>query len=271
MSYASTIGNRSIADAIIAQVNGPKKVHTLIVSDVHLGSRVSRCTDLLELLRGYQINQHKYLFDRLILLGDIFDGLNFKRLKKHAWELVGLLRQITDEESNAEVVWILGNHDMHWAELMEHMVGINVYREYNWTVAGRRFMAMHGDRFDKWVMKYPALATIPCWIYEVIQHLDGHQQRFSRFVKEKSKVWLRINEEVARGMINYVRRRHNKVNAIFCGHTHLAEETYYEEDDVWYYNTGCWTGKQSPTYATISHSGEVLINEYSTVSIPNFI
>ena len=53
------------------------KIHidTIIVSDIHLGSEVSRPSQVIDMLQSYK-------FNRLILLGDIFDDLNFRRLKK---------------------------------------------------------------------------------------------------------------------------------------------------------------------------------------------
>ena len=48
---------------------------TIILSDLHLGSEVSRAGDALRLLK-------QCCFERLILLGDIFCDLNFGRLKR---------------------------------------------------------------------------------------------------------------------------------------------------------------------------------------------
>jgi UDP-2,3-diacylglucosamine pyrophosphatase LpxH len=246
------------------EVEAPR-VETMLVSDVHLGSKVSRARDLLRLLKAYRIGKYEWRFRKLVLLGDIFDDLNFKRLSKHAWKLVGFLREITDKKSNAEVIWVLGNHDELLTQLMSHLVGVTVYEEYEWECAGKRFLAMHGQQFDKWVVKYPRLAKVPCWMYEAIQQLDGPRQRISRYVKEKSKVWLRINEEVATGIINYARQREYKIHGTFCGHTHMAETLYFEKQDVWYYNTGCWTGKQAPNFITISPDAEVRLHEYVEV------
>jgi len=53
--------------------NKKNKTHTLIISDFHLGSKVSRSKEAAELLN----NLH---FKKLILLGDIFEDLNFNRL-----------------------------------------------------------------------------------------------------------------------------------------------------------------------------------------------
>lgn len=52
---------------------------TVIVADLHLGSEVSRAAEALEFLQRTD-------FRRLILLGDIFAVLNFRRLTKEHWK-----------------------------------------------------------------------------------------------------------------------------------------------------------------------------------------
>ncbi len=54
---------------------GKASYDVVILSDLHLGSEISRAHEALELLRSLS-------FHRLILLGDIFCDLNFSRLKK---------------------------------------------------------------------------------------------------------------------------------------------------------------------------------------------
>ncbi len=51
---------------------------TLILSDLHLGSEVSRAEDAIRMLKELS-------FRRLILLGDIFSDLDFRRLTKAHW------------------------------------------------------------------------------------------------------------------------------------------------------------------------------------------
>jgi UDP-2,3-diacylglucosamine pyrophosphatase LpxH len=241
---------------------------TLIVSDVHMGSKVTRARELFELLKRFQISDHCYWFDRLILLGDIFDDMNFRRLRKYEWKLLGLFRKMTDEESQVEVAWVRGNHDVELTDLMTHMVGTPIYEEYRWRVAGKNFLAMHGDQFDKWIVNYPILSSIPNYIYDLIQKLDGPQHHLSRYLKDRSKKWLHINDAVARGIIQYARSRQLPVDAVFCGHTHVADAIHFEADRVWYYNTGCWTGSHAPTYAVIDTQGEVGLYEYSLDALP---
>ena len=77
------------------------KIDTLILSDIHLGSFSTRCKEVLEVLR-------KYEYKKLILNGDILDGLHFHRLNTAHWEILSKFRKLT---ATCEVVWVHGNHD----------------------------------------------------------------------------------------------------------------------------------------------------------------
>ena len=81
-----------------------KETETLLISDIHLGSDLSRPDALLATLK-------QYTFRRLILLGDILDDMNFHRLPANHWELLAYLRTLCEPERNIEVVWVEGNHD----------------------------------------------------------------------------------------------------------------------------------------------------------------
>ena len=71
------------------------KTHTLIISDFHLGSKVSCSEDLINFLKSYR-------FKKLILLGDIFESLNFRKLTRYDWELLSLLGSIS---RGSKVTW----------------------------------------------------------------------------------------------------------------------------------------------------------------------
>ncbi|HET7440833.1 MAG TPA: hypothetical protein VFJ47_05970 [Terriglobales bacterium] len=62
--------------------------------------------------------------------------------------------------------------------------------------------------------------------------------------------------KVARGAFSHAKARN--VQRVFCGHTH--EPLRMKEDDIEYFNTGCWT-QPRPTYVTIDQEG-VEIREY---------
>src|SRR3989441_10262657 len=96
---------------------------TLILSDLHLGSDMSRADEARRMLRQRR-------FRRLILLGDIFSDLNFGRLTKQHWRFLSYIRKLSNPKRQVEVVWVEGNHDHGLTDVMSHLVGIKVYQEY---------------------------------------------------------------------------------------------------------------------------------------------
>lgn len=219
---------------------------TLIISDVHLGSEVCRAKELVETLKSWRYN-------RLILLGDIFDDLNFKRLRKSHWKFLSHLRKVS---KRADVVWIKGNHDAQFFEFIASLMGVEPRDEFQFAAGGKPMLCVHGDRFDRILNEQPLLSLVAGKIYQFIQVLDGRRQRVSRFIKRTSKGWLKVSQKVADSALDYAQRR--GMQAIFCGHTHKS--MMYERDGMVYYNTGCWTDIPA-TYATVDFDGKVVLHE----------
>ena len=121
---------------------------TLILSDLHLGSEISRAEQATRMLRENR-------FRRLILLGDIFSDLNFGRLTKPHWKFLGYIRKLSNPKRGIEVVWVEGNHDRGLSNIMSHLVGVKVYEEYEWEFDGRRHLAVTGTSLT-------ALPSITC-------------------------------------------------------------------------------------------------------------
>ena len=88
-----------------------RTVDTVIVSDIHLGSEMSRARDALDLLRSLD-------YKRLILLGDIFSDLNFSRLTRDHWKFLSCIRKLSNPKRKIEVVWVEGNHDHGLSNVM---------------------------------------------------------------------------------------------------------------------------------------------------------
>ena len=215
-----------------------KKINTLIISDIHLGTEVSRAGRVMEV-----INRHK--FKKLILLGDIFDDLDFENLPDHHWNLISLFHKVSQK---AEVIWVEGNHDKGLSKVMAAMFGIQVYKTYTWTYHYKKCLAIHGHQFDRFLINEPILSFIASWIYLFIQRHDFKDFRMSRWIKKRSKGWLRISKKVAKSAILYGRMR--GADNVFCGHTHRT--THLKRKNIDYYNSGCWTQLPS-TYITMSH------------------
>jgi UDP-2,3-diacylglucosamine pyrophosphatase LpxH len=224
---------------------------TLIISDVHLGSEVSRAGDALDLLKNSS-------FRRLILLGDMFCDLNFRRLKKEHRHFLSYIRKLSNPKRGVEVVWVEGNHDQGLSTLMSHLVGIPVYQRYAWSYEGLRHVAVHGHQFDGFGINNILLNRFGTFFYLQIQKLDHKSKAFARYLDRLNTRWLRLSDKVAYGAMGLARQV--KADRVFCGHTHVA--TAMEKDGISYYNTGSWTASPC-TYITIDEEG-VHIHEHQS-------
>jgi UDP-2,3-diacylglucosamine pyrophosphatase LpxH len=225
---------------------------TLILSDVHLGSEVSRAREATELLESTK-------FRRLVLLGDIFSDLNFRRLTSDHWKFLSRIRKLSNPKRKVEVVWVEGNHDQGLSQIMSHLVGVPVYQRYVWDYEGKRHLAVHGHQFDPFCAKNEFLGRLGERIFYELQKLDGDRKRLSRFIDRVNTRWLRMESRVAEGAFLYALA--GRVDRIFCGHTHVA--THQNRHGVDYYNSGSWIDA-NPTYLTVGEQG-VEIREYDGV------
>jgi UDP-2,3-diacylglucosamine pyrophosphatase LpxH len=222
---------------------------TLILSDLHLGSECSRAREATRLLK-------KSRFRRLILLGDIFANLDFRRLSKEQWKFLGQIRKLSNPKRNIEVVWVEGNHDEGLTDIMSHLVGVRVYQEYRWNYAGVKHLAIHGHQFDRFVVNSLKLNHFWTVIYLKLQKFDLKGKPVARFIDRLNTRWLRMSANVASGALLHAQVR--GAERIFCGHTHEALQQ--SRDGIEYYNAGGWIDSRQ-TYITIGPEG-VRIHEY---------
>jgi UDP-2,3-diacylglucosamine pyrophosphatase LpxH len=222
---------------------------TLILSDLHLGSEISRAEQATRMLRENR-------FRRLILLGDIFSDLNFGRLTKPHWKFLSYIRKLSNPKRGIEVVWVEGNHDRGLTDVMSHLVGVKVYEQYEWEFEGRRHLAIHGHQFDRFAINNLLLSKVGTLLHLQLQKLDFKGKAFSRFLDRANARWLRLSAKVASGAILHARMHH--ADRVFCGHTHQAQSC--EREGVAYFNSGSWTDFP-PTYLTIDSEG-VRVHEY---------
>ncbi len=223
---------------------------TLILSDLHLGADMSHAREALRVLRETR-------YRRLILLGDIFADLNFGRLKKEHWKFLGFIRKLSNPKRHVEVVWVEGNHDHGLTEIMSHLVGVQVYQEYQWNYRGLRHIAVHGHQFDSFVVKNVRLNYwFGTLLYLQLQKWDTKTKALTRFLDRLGTSWQRLSEKVADGALAHA--KHHDAARIFCGHTHAALHRHLDGCD--YYNCGAWIDERL-TYITVGEEG-VQIHEY---------
>lgn len=217
---------------------------TVVVSDIHLGSQVSRRVELLDAIKKW------YPFRRLVILGDLFENLDFSRLNQTDFEVLDVLKELS-HRPDVEVDWIEGNHDECAHSLIERLIGCNTHDEMVLDLYDKGYLLMHGHQFDQFLQKHPKIGLIAGNIYNAVQVREGQQRRLSRWLKKKSKKWLKVCQKVERLAINHAESY--GVDFILCGHTHYFDaELSSPHAPIRYINTGCWTDNPC-TLTTICH------------------
>lgn len=221
-------------------------VDAIVISDLHLGSdncEAERLVHFLETIRSGERPAR-----RLILNGDVFDSIDFRRLKRRHWKVLSLIRKMSDE---IEIVWINGNHDGP-SDIVSHLLGVAVEDEFIVESGGRRFLFLHGHRFDKFIERHRITTWLADRIYRLLQKLDP-SHGFARWAKRSSKIFLRCAAKIETESREYARSR--GCDAVCCGHTHVPAEK--RDGEVPYFNSGCWTEK--PCHYLIVENGSVSV------------
>ena len=224
---------------------------TMLVSDIHLGSDISRVKILIPKIEDRLKNG---TIKRLVLLGDIFQDINFTRLKKHHWNFLSLLRKYSDE---IEIVWVYGNHDFQLVDVMSHLVGLKVYEKFIWTENDKTYCAIHGHQFDKSLSNFFKIKNHIIEIYLKIQKVKILNSIICRFVQYSENNSKKLKYDVRNGAIKFAKQEN--CNYIFCGHTHYME--HHIEDNIEYYNTGCWVNN---TGTIIIQNDKISVNQFDT-------
>jgi UDP-2,3-diacylglucosamine pyrophosphatase LpxH len=226
----------------------------VILSDLHLGSGNSQAKRVCEFLE--RLVEGELLTERLILNGDVFDSIDFRRLNKNHWKALSLLRKLSDQ---VEIVWLAGNHDGS-ADIVSHLLGV-VEDEYVLESGGQRLLILHGHVFDEFIQAYPFMTWLADQIYHLLQLVD-RTHRFAKMAKHGSKSFLRNASRIAAGAVETAKRR--GCSAVCCGHTHSAVAA--TDQPIPYFNSGCWT-ELPCNYLTVE-DGRVVLHAFTPAQVP---
>ena len=141
-----------------------------MISDLHLGSDVCQAK-LLEEFLVWAVEH----CDELVINGDVFDDLNFKRLTRRHFACLKVIRRNTDRD-DFRLVWVRGNHDGP-IEVISHIVGVEILDEYVYDNGQVRLLILHGDQFDTFTTAYPWLTEIACGVFYLHSKMDAAPSR----------------------------------------------------------------------------------------------
>lgn len=219
----------------------------VVVSDLHLGSDMCQAK-LLESFLEWAVRNSR----ELVINGDIFDDLNFKRLNKRHFACLKVIRRNSDRD-DFRLIWVRGNHDGP-ADIISHIVGVDILDEYIHDNGQVRLLILHGDQFDTFITSYKLLTEVGCAIFYFIVKWFPH--RAARWVRRVTKKWQRNSELVQRRAVEYARGK--GCRSVTCGHTHLP--LVAEVDGVRYLNSGTWI--EAPPCPFVAVEGDDVRLEY---------
>jgi len=231
-------------------------MRTLILSDLHLGSRHSNVALLNEVL-------DKEAFDRIVLNGDTIHNVNLRKLTPQHWAMLERLRQLG---KSRELILVRGNHDheidflpgstkdhLSTANVLPALLGVPMLENYQLQVNGHHYLVMHGDRFDP-TMNYPVVTEVAYLCYQFTTKVN---KKLAKWLKKKSKRVGGLLEVVRRNSIAHAQKEN--LPGIITGHTHFAEDVYM--DDIHYVNSGSWT--ENPCSYLIANQRDITLHHLS--------
>ena len=222
---------------------GSREHRTIWISDTHLGTRGARVDLLRDFLRKNEA-------DTIYLVGDILDGWRMRKSWHWDDDHNAIVSDLLEKSaSGTRVVWVAGNHDEFLRRYLGHSCGgIELVDEaVHVTADGRRFLVLHGDRFDACIRNARWLALLGDHAYRVCLHLNtwfnAVRRRLgygywslSAYLKHKVKNAVSYVSDFEHAVAREAASR--GFDGVVCGHIHHAEIRTVE--GILYCNDGDW-------------------------------
>ena len=243
------------------------KCKTLILSDVHLGTRDCKITEINHFISNIKC-------DKLILNGDIIDGWSLSRkggwTKEHTYFIRRVLKLA--EKKDTEVIYLAGNHD----DMIRNFLPVffdkfSIQAQHVHTTPKGNYLCLHGGVFDAVTTHSKFIAVIGDIGYKNLLSLNRiyakyrqwrGKKYFSLSKAIKSKVKRAVNQlSKFESHLKKIAEQHNCVGVI-CGHIHTPENK--KIDTTHYLNSGDWVESLSAIVEDFDGNFEII--EYSDFS-----
>ena len=221
---------------------------TIIVSDVHLGTKGSKSKEIARFLKQFHC-------DNLILNGDIIDGWQLKKSgswkRKHTRFFNRVLKMMESQSTN--VYYLRGNHDDFLDQILPLQIGrLQILADMTYESNGKTYFITHGDVFDsittnlRWIAYLGDVGyTFLLWLNRVVNYYRYKKGlpyfSLSQFVKGKVKQAVSYVDDYETELAKMAKAK--GCNGIICGHIHKAENRMI--DGIHYLNSGDWVETMS--------------------------
>ena len=254
---------------------------TIIVSDVHLGTKGSKAKEIARFLKQFNC-------DNLILNGDIIDGWQLKKSgswkRKHTRFFNRVLKMMENQSTN--VYYLRGNHDDFLDQILPLQIGkLQILADMTYESNGKTYFITHGDVFDsittnlRWIAYLGDVGyTFLLWLNRVVNYYRFKKGlpyfSLSQFVKGKVKQAVSYVDDYETELAKMAKSK--GCDGIICGHIHKAENRII--DGIHYLNSGDWVETMSALAEDHEGNWELIyfnqidfkkINNRQEISIPS--
>ncbi|MGM0944442.1 MAG: UDP-2,3-diacylglucosamine diphosphatase [Bacteroidota bacterium] len=221
---------------------------TIIVSDIHLGTKGSKSKEIVRFLKQYHC-------ENLILNGDIIDGWQLKKSgtwkRKHTRFFNRVIKMIDNQKT--KVFYLRGNHDDFLDQILPLQIGnLSIQTDMIYESAGKKYFITHGDIFDsittnlRWIAYLGDVGyTFLLWLNRIVNHYRFKRGlpyfSLSQYVKGKVKSAVSYIDQYETELAKMAKAK--GCDGIICGHIHKAEKRII--DGVEYMNSGDWVETMS--------------------------
>lgn len=224
-------------------IAGPRHYRAIFISDIHLGTRRAKTSALLDFLRVSES-------DQLYIVGDFID--NWSLAKTWYWDQLHndvIQKLLRKARKGTKLVYIPGNHDENFRNFTNLRFGrVAVLEEsVHVTATGKRYLVLHGDKFDGVVRFAPWLAKLGDTAYEFSMELNAVVNRVRRFFRLpywSLSAYLKFRVKKAVEFISHFEEavvrdaRLRNCQGVICGHIHTPDDRMI--DGIHYLNDGDW-------------------------------
>lgn len=254
---------------------------TIIVSDVHLGTKGSKAKEIARFLKQFHC-------DNLILNGDIIDGWQLKKSgswkRKHTRFFNRVLKMMENQSTN--VYYLRGNHDDFLDQILPLQIGrLQILADMTYESNGKTYFITHGDVFDsittnlRWIAYLGDVGyTFLLWLNRVVNYYRFKKGlpyfSLSQFVKGKVKQAVSYVDDYETELAKMAKAK--GCDGIICGHIHKAENRMI--DGIHYLNSGDWVETMSALAEDHEGNWELIyfnqidfkkINTHQEISMPS--
>ncbi|WP_417742109.1 UDP-2,3-diacylglucosamine diphosphatase [Salipiger sp.] len=244
-----------------------RTMRSLFLSDLHLGARASRPSQVLAFLRNIEA-------ETIYLVGDIFDLWHGGRLHWTGAHETLMAEFRMRRRNGTRIVYLPGNHDAAMRAPDAAVEGWELREAVIHHAAdGRRYLVLHGDQCDPRILRWHAMTRLGSRLDAVLRQVDDWQRRrgdvpagtqsHAQRVIARANQLLAMGDRFERRLIKLARAA--GTGGVICGHSHKPGLRRHGE--MVYANCGDWL--DSLTAMTEDAHGTLSLVEFTAAPAPS--